>query len=242
MIEVIPAIDIINGKCVRLTQGDYNRMKAYGDPVEMARMLEDHGLRRLHLVDLDGAREKRMVNHRVLERIAGQTSMVIDAGGGLRSGHDLHIAFSSGAHMVTIGSIAVREKERFLEWLARYGPEKIILGADFRDGRIAISGWEEDTGIDLMEFLEEYVDQGIIQTICTDIAVDGTLSGPSLETYVNICSRWPDLMLMASGGIGRLEEIEHLNDAGIPGLVVGKAIFENRISLKSLEKFLINNQ
>jgi len=242
MIQIIPAIDVINGKCVRLTQGDYTRMKAYGDPLEMARMFEDHGLKRLHLVDLDGAREKRMVNHRILERISGRTSLVIDAGGGLRTEEDLHIAFSSGAAMVTIGSIAVRERELFLGWIERYGPDKIILGADFREGEIAISGWEEDTGLGLMGFLKDYVKQGIHQAICTDIAVDGTLTGPSLSTYRDIRNTLPELSLVASGGIGRLEDIEVLHRAGIPGVIVGKAIFENRIPLKSIQNYLIDNQ
>ncbi len=241
MIEIIPAIDIINGKCVRLSQGDYSQKKEYGDPLDMAMKFEDHGIKRLHLVDLDGAREKRVINHHILKQISSQTSLVIDAGGGLRSDQDLHIVFESGAHMVSGGSIAVTDRELFAGWLLKYGPERIILGADFRDGIIAISGWEEETELGLMEFLSSYLDVGIQKAICTDIALDGMLEGPSFSTYSEIKGKLESLNLIASGGIGEMDQIEKLADAGIDGVIVGKAIYENRISLKVLENYILNN-
>jgi phosphoribosylformimino-5-aminoimidazole carboxamide ribotide isomerase len=241
MIEIIPAIDIIQGKCVRLTQGDYEQKTEYGDPLDMAQMFEDHGITRLHLVDLDGAREKRVVNHRVLEQIATRTHLVIDAGGGLRSDEDVRIIFESGAQMVTGGSIAVKDRPMFLGWLNTYGPERIILGADFREGRIAISGWYEETALDLIEFLQEYRKEGIRKAICTDISRDGMLEGPALEVYTRIKSEEPDLFLIASGGISHMEEIEKLDEAGMEGVIVGKAIYEKKIDLKSLENYIVNN-
>ncbi len=241
MIEIIPAIDVINGKCVRLSQGDYTQKKEYGDPLEMALQFEDHGIKRLHLVDLDGAREKRVVNHHLLEKISSRTSLVIDAGGGLRSDDDLHIVFESGAHMVTGGSVAVEDRELFMGWLLKYGPERIILGADFRDGIIAISGWAQETELGLIEFLSGYVDQGIRKAICTDIALDGMLEGPSFQQYAEIKGELELLELIASGGIGDMEQIEKLDKAGINGVIVGKAIYENRISLKTLEKYILKN-
>lgn len=242
MIEIIPAIDVIGGRCVRLSQGDFSRRKEYGDPLDMARKLEDHGLRRLHLVDLDGAREKRVVNYRVLEKIATFTGLVIDAGGGLRSSEDLRIVFESGAHMVTGGSIAVKDRALFMEWVGRYGPGKVILGADFRNERIAVSGWEEQTGLDLMDFLTGYVKEGIEMAICTDIALDGMLEGPSVEIYREIKKEIRDLYLIASGGIGALEEIMNLEEAGIDGVIIGKAIYEGRIPLKELEDYMVKNR
>jgi len=241
MIEIIPAIDVINGKCVRLSQGDYTQKKEYGDPLEMALQFEDHGMKRLHLVDLDGAREKRVVNHHLLEKISSRTSLVIDAGGGLRSDDDLRIVFESGAHMVTGGSVAVEDRELFISWLLKYGPERIILGADFRDGLIAISGWAQETELGLMDFLAEYVDQGIRKAICTDIALDGMLKGPSFNKYAEIKEELELLELIASGGIGDMEQIEKLDEAGINGVIVGKAIYENRISLKTLEEYILKN-
>lgn len=241
MIEIIPAIDVINGKCVRLTQGDYTQKKEYGDPVEMALKFEDHGIKRLHLVDLDGAREKRVVNHRLLEKISSRTSLLIDVGGGLRSDEDLHIIFESGAQMVTGGSVAVTDRELFLGWLEKYGPEQIILGADFRDGIIAISGWEEATQLGLKEFLASYLEKGIRKAICTDIALDGMLEGPSFATYTEIKEEMKALHLIASGGIGEMLQIEKLDELGIDGVIVGKAIYENRIPLKVLEKYILNN-
>lgn len=241
MIQIIPAIDIIEGKCVRLTQGNYQRKKEYGDPLEMAKQFEDHGLGRLHLVDLDGARGKRVVNYRILEKIASKTSLVIDAGGGLRSQEDVRIIFESGAHMITGGSIAVKDREVFIDWLRRYGPEKIILGADFKTGKIAVSGWHEETSLDLMEFINGYCEEGIEKAICTDIQKDGMLEGPSMEMYTRIKRGQPSLFLIASGGISSIEDIEYLNEKGINGVIVGKAIYENKISLKTLESYAIEN-
>jgi phosphoribosylformimino-5-aminoimidazole carboxamide ribotide isomerase len=241
MIELIPAIDIIEGKCVRLTRGDYGQKKAYGDPLEMAKKFEGHGLRRLHLVDLDGAREQRVVNYRILERIASQTSLVIDAGGGLRSDEDLHIVFQSGASMVTGGSIAVRDRERFLGWLSLYGPGRIILGADFRDGKVAVSGWHETTGQDLREFISGFRSEGIEKVICTDIDRDGMLEGPSTELYRTLKKDMEGLYLVASGGISGMEDVEELEEADIDGVIIGKAIYEGKLSLKTLESFISNN-
>jgi len=241
MIEIIPAIDVINGKCVRLSQGDYTQKKEYGDPLDMAMKFEDHGIKRLHLVDLDGAREKRVVNFRLLEKIASRTRLVIDVGGGLRSDDDLHIVFESGAHMVTGGSVAVKDRKLFLAWLRNYGQERIILGADFRDGKIAVSGWEEETDLGLMEFLTEYVELGISKAICTDIALDGMLEGPSIKKYIEIKSELETMELIASGGIGEMEQIVMLDEAGIDGVIVGKAIYENRIPLKELENYIVKN-
>ena len=241
MIELIPAIDIIEGKCVRLTQGDYAQKKEYGDPFEMAQQFEDHGIKRLHLVDLDGAREQRVVNHRILEQIASRTSLVIDAGGGLRSNEDLRIVFESGASMITGGSVAVKDRELFLGWLELYGPERIILGADFRAGKVAVSGWQEATALDLKEFIADYRAEGIKQVICTDIDKDGMLDGPSLETYKALKAEDSELHLVASGGISKMEDIELLDEAEIDGVIVGKAIYEGKIPLLTLENYILNN-
>jgi phosphoribosylformimino-5-aminoimidazole carboxamide ribotide isomerase len=239
MTEIIPAIDLIDGKCVRLSQGDFTRQKAYGDPVDMALRFEDHGLERLHVVDLDGAREKRVVNHRILEKIASRTTLVIDAGGGLRSDEDVRIVFESGASMVTGGSVAVSNRSLFLGWLERYGPGRVLLGADFREGKIAISGWEENTSVDLMDFLAAYVDAGVETAICTDITLDGMLEGPSLESYRKIREELEGLRLVASGGIRTLEDIGKLEEAGLAGVILGKALYEGTIALKELKKYLL---
>ena len=240
MIEIIPAIDVIEGKCVRLSQGDYGKRREYGDPLDMAKKFEDHGIGRLHLVDLDGAREKRLVNYRILEQIATRTSLVIDAGGGLRTMEDVKIAFESGARMVTGGSIAVKDEQEFGSWLKVYGPERIILGADFKEGKIAVSGWFEKTSLDLMDFLDSYLKKGISMAICTDIQKDGMLEGPSMETYRNIKKAHKELYLVASGGISEMKDIEELEHSGIEGVIVGKAIYEGKISLDTLESFIIN--
>jgi phosphoribosylformimino-5-aminoimidazole carboxamide ribotide isomerase len=242
MIEIIPAIDIIEGKCVRLTKGDFSRKKEYGDPFEMARLFEDHGIRRLHLVDLDGAREKKVVNYRILERIASRTSLLIDAGGGIRSDRDLQIVFESGARMATGGSVAVKERDLFLGWLNRYGADRIILGADFREGKVAVSGWNEATELDLGEFIAVYRSEGIKMVICTDIDKDGMLEGPSLETYKSLKSKDKELYLVASGGISRMEDLELLEKEGIDGAIVGKAIYEGKIPLKTLESYILKHR
>lgn len=241
MIELIPAIDIIEGRCVRLTQGDYTQKKEYGDPLEMALRFEGHGLKRLHLVDLDGASQQRVVNFKILEQIASRTSLVIDAGGGVRSDEDLRIVFESGASMVTGGSIAVKDRELFLGWLNQYGAEQIILGADFRAGKVAVSGWHEATALDLNTFISDYRNEGIVKVICTDIDKDGMLQGPSMETYKALKAEDKALHLVASGGISKMEDIELLDEAGIDGVIVGKAIYEGKIPLPTLENYLLNN-
>jgi len=238
MIDIIPAIDLIDGKCVRLTKGDYSQKTSYGDPIDMALLFEDHGLKRLHLVDLDGAREGKVINYRILEKIASRTSLLIDAGGGIKSDEDLRIIFESGAEMVTGGSIAVKSPERFLSWLQEYGNERIILGSDFKDGKIAVSGWTEKSDEDLGDFLEKWMELGIRKTICTDISKDGVLDGPSFETYSEIHEKYPDLYLVASGGVSGLKDIEALVKSGIPGVIIGKAIYEGKIPLKELEQFV----
>ena len=233
--EIIPALDILGGKCVRLSQGDYARSTVYNaDPVEVALMFEDAGISRLHLVDLDGAREKHIVNHGVLERIALKTGLVIDFGGGLKSSEDLRIAFESGAAMVTGGSIAVREPEVFAAWIRDYGSEKIILGADARGGKIAVAGWQETSETELLPFINKWVEQGIQTVISTDITRDGMLTGPSLDLYREILERLPGLGLIASGGISSMEDIYRLTEAGVPGAITGKAIYEGKIDLKEI--------
>lgn len=235
---IIPAIDIIDGKCVRLTQGDYARKKVYNeDPLEVAKAFEDAGIQRLHLVDLDGAKAKRIINYKVLERIAGRTQLHIDFGGGLKSDKDLQIAFESGAQQITGGTIAVKDPDVFLSWLEQYGAEKIILGADFKDGNIAVSGWQEGSDRELFEFLQSYFANGVRYTISTDVSKDGLLQGSAVETYKKIRADLPELSLIASGGITNLDEVERLADIDCYGAIIGKAIYEGHISLKELEKF-----
>jgi phosphoribosylformimino-5-aminoimidazole carboxamide ribotide isomerase len=238
-IEIIPAIDLIDGKCVRLSQGDYNQKTIYNEnPLEVAKMFESAGIRRLHLVDLDGAKAKHIVNHKILKEISTKTNLIIDFGGGLKSDEDLEIAFNSGASMVTGGSIAVKEKDRFLKWLEKYGSEKIILGADAKNGNIAISGWEETTELPVIEFISDYHKKGISKVISTDISRDGMLSGPAFDLYSEILQILPEVEIIASGGIATMEDILKLNEMDVPGVIVGKAIYENRISLKEIESFL----
>jgi phosphoribosylformimino-5-aminoimidazole carboxamide ribotide isomerase len=239
MIEIIPAIDIIEGKCVRLSQGDYSQRKIYNeDPVEVAKAFEDHGLRRLHLVDLDGAKANRIINHKTLENIAGRTSLIIDFGGGLKSDADIEIAFESGARMVTGGSIAVHHPDTFHSWIQKYGHQHIILGADSRDGQIAITGWTEQTGIELSSFISGWRKNGIVRVICTDISRDGMLEGPNTALYTEISTLEQDIYLIASGGISSVQDIEALRQAHIPGVIIGKAIYEGRIKLHELLPFL----
>lgn len=239
MIELIPAIDVIDGKCVRLSQGDYQSKKVYNEnPVEVAKMFEAYGIHRLHVVDLDGAASKHVVNYKVLETLAGQTSLVIDFGGGIKSDEDLHIAFESGAQMVTLGSIAVKEPDTFNRWMEVYGNERIILGADAKDGKIAVNGWLECSRLELMPFLDDYIKKGVTKVLCTDISRDGMLNGPSLELYKQIMEAHPDLHLIASGGISGMKDIEALNEAGIPAVVFGKAFYEGHITLQDLKAFL----
>ncbi len=235
MIEIIPAIDIIDGKCVRLSQGDYDAKKIYNeDPLEVAKMFEDAGIKRLHLVDLDGAKAKHIVNHAVLEKIASGTSLIIDFGGGVQTDEDIQFAFESGASMVTGGSIAVRNRDLFTNWIEKYGADKIILGADCKDGKIAVSGWQESTSVDILPFLESYTAEGITKVVCTDISKDGMLQGPSTELYKQILDKFPDMYLIASGGVSCMQDILDLERAGLPAVILGKAIYENRITLQEL--------
>lgn len=239
MIEVIPAIDIIDGKCVRLTQGDYAQKKIYNeDPLEVAMEFEDAGIKRLHLVDLDGAKQKKIINHKVLENIATNTKLVIDFGGGIQSNEDIQKAFDFGAKMITGGSIAIKNSEMFLGWLETYGSEKIILGADAKDEKIAISGWQESTEVSIFDFLKDYISKGIKYTISTDVAKDGLLQGPSFDLYEKMQTKFPELKVIASGGVSQMSDIEQLNEEGVFGVIVGKAIYEGKIRLKDLEKFL----
>lgn len=239
MIELIPAIDMIDGKCVRLTKGDYSTMKVYNeDPVEIAKEFEAYGIRRLHLVDLDGAKSKHVVNYRMLDRIASRTSLIIDFGGGIKSDEDLVIAFENGAQMVTVGSIASQKPDLFLKWLNQYGSEKIILGADSKDGRISVNGWQEESSQELLPYLEEYVKQGVRKVLCTDVHKDGMLQGPSIDLYRQILEAQPNLYLMASGGVSSLDDIVELDKAGLPAVIIGKALYEGRFTLKELTALL----
>jgi len=240
MITIIPAIDLIDAKCVRLSQGDYNQKTIYNEnPLEVAKMFEDAGITRLHLVDLDGAKAKHIVNYKVLETIASKTNLVIDFGGGLKSDEDLRVAFECGAKMVTGGSIAVKDRETFLHWIETYGAEKIILGADAKDKMIAVSGWQEVSELLILDFIESYTSKGIRQVISTDIARDGMLTGPSIDLYKEIMAQFPKLELIASGGIATMKDIYELDEMGVPGVITGKAIYENRISLEEITKFIL---
>jgi len=238
-IAIIPAIDLIDARCVRLSQGDYNQKTIYNEnPLEVAQMFEDAGIKRLHLVDLDGAKAGHIVNYKVLETIASKTRLVIDFGGGLKRDEDLRIAFECGAEMVTGGSIAVKDRETFTRWIETYGASKIILGADAKDKMIAVSGWQEVSELPILDFIESYISEGIRKVISTDIARDGMLSGPSTELYREIMTKFPGLELIASGGISSMNDIHLLNEMGIPGVITGKAIYENRISLTEIRKFI----
>jgi len=256
--RIIPAIDIIDGKCVRLSKGDYSTKKIYNeDPLEVAKKFEAHGIKYLHLVDLDGAKSKHIVNHKVLEEIAINTSLRIDFGGGLKTDEDLRIAFECGANQITGGSIAVKNPEIFKYWLDKFGSEKIILGADAKDEKVAISGWTEDSALELIPFIQNYVEQGIEFVICTDISKDGMLQGPSFDLYKKILDECQsvkalpiaigtkpnenEMKLIASGGISSFDELPKLAEIGCEGVIVGKAIYENRISLKQLENYILSD-
>ena len=239
MIEIIPAIDIIEGKCVRLSQGDYAQKKVYNEnPLEVAKEFESAGIRRLHLVDLDGAKAKHIVNYKVLESIATHTDLTIDFGGGLKSDEDLRIAFESGAKMVTGGSIAVKEPDTFLSWLDKFGAERIILGADVKEEKIAVGGWIESTTLDLLPCVKDFVERGIDKVICTDISKDGMLKGPSIDLYKRMLAEIPSLYLIASGGVSSMKDIEELNEAKVPAVITGKAIYEGRIKMEEIVSFL----
>jgi len=237
-IEIIPAIDLSEGKCVRLSQGDYERKIVYNeDPLKVARRFEDAGIRRLHLVDLDGAKAQHIVNYKVLEKIASKTDLVIDFGGGLKSDQDLEIAFDSGASMITGGSIAVKQPEIFLSWLEKYGPEKIILGADAKERKIAVSGWTEATEWPIIDFIKSYSEKGVKKVIATDIDRDGMLSGPSFELYQELLNEFPGIEIIASGGIVSMDDIYKLAEMNVPGAIIGKAIYEGKISLHEIKKY-----
>lgn len=235
---IIPAIDIIDGKCVRLTQGDYAQKKVYNeDPLAVAKSFEDAGIERLHLVDLDGAKASKIINYPVLEKIATQTNLKIDFGGGLKSDEDVKIAFESGAQQITGGTIAVKNPDTFLNWLKEYGTEKIILGADTKNGHIAVSGWQEESTLELLPFLNDYSAKGIQYVICTEISKDGMLQGSAQSLYQQILTELPYLKLMASGGVSSIEDLQALKKMGCYGAIIGKAIYEGKITLSELQNF-----
>lgn len=232
MIELIPAIDIIEGKCVRLTKGDYDSKRVYGNPLDMAMRFEDLGFRRLHVVDLDGAKSRHVVNIAALREITRRTGLIVDFGGGIKSGDDLEAVFEAGAEMATAGSIAVTEPDVVFGWIEKYGAVRIVLGADVRDGKISINGWKEDSAEELMPFLNRYIEAGVCNVLCTEISRDGTLQGPAVELYRSIMASYPTLHLIASGGVGSDDDILELDEAGIPAVVFGKAFYEGKITLK----------
>ena len=235
---IIPAIDLIGGKCVRLSQGDYSSKKEYhDDPLEMAKRFEGAGISRLHLVDLDGAKAKKIINGDVLKRICNGTSLQVDFGGGIQADEEIEKAFSLGAKQVTGGSIAVKNPTLFDEWITKYGSEKIILGADAKDKKIAVGGWEETTSVDLIPFIQSYFDKGIRYVICTDVAKDGLLQGPSVDLYREILQEIPELKLIASGGVSSVKDLEELEKVGVYGAIVGKAYYEGRVTLEELAAF-----
>ncbi len=244
--RIIPAIDIIDGKCVRLTKGDYNTKKIYNEnPLEVAKEFEAAGIEFLHVVDLDGAKASQIINYKVLEQIASKTNLKIDFGGGLKSNKDLEIAFNSGANQITGGSIAVKNSDIFESWIEKYGAQKIILGADFypdsAGGKIATNGWQEESTLELIPFIKGYQDKGIQYVICTDISKDGMLQGPSFEVYKEIITEVKNVKLIASGGISTFDELPRLAENGCEGVIIGKAIYEKKISLKQLEQYILNN-
>ena len=235
MIELIPAIDIIQGQCVRLTKGDYSQTKVYStNPVDVAREFERLGFKRLHVVDLDGAKSRHIVNEEVLRSITTNTNLVVDFGGGIKTQEDIEKAFDAGASMVTVGSIAVTEPELFYEWLGKYGTHRMILGADVRNGKISINGWKDDSEMDLLPFLKGFIDKGVRNVLCTEISKDGTLQGPAIELYKEVMAAYPNLHLIASGGVSSTEDIFELERAGIPAVVFGKAFYEGKIDTGKL--------
>lgn len=235
---IIPAIDIIDGKCVRLTQGDYEQKTIYNEnPLEVAKQFERAGLQRLHLVDLDGAKAGAVKNWKVLESIAANTNLIIDFGGGIKKEEDLTVVFNSGAALATIGSLAVKNELLFVEWLQKYGADKFLLGADVKEEKIAVAGWLETTDIDIYDFIAKYFAYGVKHVFCTDVSKDGKLEGPSIDLYTNIINRFPELFFIASGGVATVADLEELKQIGCSGTIVGKAIYENRISITELQKF-----
>lgn len=239
MLDIIPAIDIIDGKCVRLSRGDYSQKKIYNeDPLEVALEFQEYGLKRLHLVDLDGAKESHVVNWKVLEQISSRTNLIIDFGGGIKSDEDIEIIFNNGAKMATIGSIAVKNRNLFFEWVDKFGPEKIILGADVNQKKIAISGWLEITELNIFDFLDDYLSNGVKKVMCTDISRDGMLNGTSVDLYEEISNKFSNIELIASGGVTSINEIDVLQKMNVSGVIIGKAIYEGKIKLDDLKRFL----
>jgi phosphoribosylformimino-5-aminoimidazole carboxamide ribotide isomerase len=237
--EIIPAIDIIEGKCVRLTHGDYAQKKVYNEhPLEVAREFEDAGIQRLHLVDLDGAKAGVVKNWKVLEALAGKTSLIIDFGGGIKSEKDVQIVFDSGAVLATVGSIAVKEENTFTNWLNQFGADKFFLGADVKKEKITVSGWTEQTEIWIYDFLQKYLDKGVKQIFCTDVSKDGALEGPSVDLYKSILDKFKGLHFVASGGVSSINDVYRLQEIGCSGVIIGKAIYEGRIKLSELKPFL----
>lgn len=235
---LIPAIDIINGQCVRLTMGDYDTKKVYNEsPLEVAKAFEGAGLTHVHVVDLDGARAKHIVNAKVLEAIAAKTSLQVDFGGGIKTATDLQTAFDCGAAQVTLGSIAVTAPDLVHNWVKQFGGERLILGADAKNRRIATHGWEQDSGIDIMDFVKGYTKKGFEYVLCTDVAKDGMLAGPSLELYYELLETLPEIALIASGGVSTMDDIYQLEELGCAAAIIGKAIYEKKISLKELENY-----
>ena len=235
--QVIPAIDIIDGNCVRLEQGNYDKVTLYHkEPLDVAKKFEQAGLSRLHLVDLDGAKRGAVKNWKILETIAAKTSLIIDFGGGIKTEKDVEIVFNSGAALATVGSVAVKNEEEFIKWLLKFGPDRFLLGADVKNERIAVSGWQEDTKIWVYDFIQRNIDHGVKQIFCTDVSKDGKLEGPAIDLYKNILSKFPELFFIASGGVSSTKDLEELRDIGCKGAIVGKAIYENRVSLNDLEK------
>jgi phosphoribosylformimino-5-aminoimidazole carboxamide ribotide isomerase len=236
--EIIPAIDLIDGKCVRLTQGDYNQKKIYNEhPLEVAKQFEDVGLSRLHLVDLDGAKAGAVKNWKVLETIAAKTSLIIDFGGGIKKEEDVKIVFNSGARFATVGSIAVKDEAEFVKWLLIFGADKFLLGADVKAEKIAINGWQEKTDIWIYDFIEKYIQHGVKQIFCTDVNKDGKLEGPSIELYKNIIKKFPDLHFIASGGVSSIKDLEELESIGCKAAIIGKAIYEGRVKIADLKNY-----
>jgi phosphoribosylformimino-5-aminoimidazole carboxamide ribotide isomerase len=236
--QIIPAIDIIDGKCVRLTEGDYAQKKIYNEyPLEVAKAFEDAGLMRLHLVDLDGAKAGAVKNWKVLETIAGKTKLIIDFGGGIKKEEDVKVVFNSGAALATIGSLAVKNESEFVKWLLQFGAEKFLLGADVKEEKIAVGGWLETTDIWIYDFIEKYIQQGVQQIFCTDVSKDGRLEGPSVEMYKNIMAKFPALHFIASGGVSSMDDLYALRETGCKGVIVGKAIYEGRITMQQLNDF-----
>lgn len=236
--EIIPAIDIIDGKCVRLEQGNYDKVTLYHkEPLDVAKRFQDAGLKRLHLVDLDGAKAGAVKNWKVLETISGKTSLIIDFGGGIKNQKDVEIVFNSGAALTTVGSIALKNEEEFFKWLTKFGADKFLLGADVRNEKIAVNGWQETTEVWIYDFIQKYLDHGVKQVFCTDISKDGKMEGPAFDLYKNITSKFPELFFVASGGVTSLSDLEQLREIGCRAAIIGKAIYENKISLNDLHLF-----